>query len=170
MCSVSLKWNWRNCLCSIYVLLTSSQEVTLHVFKSRARTFIAHGLFFHISFIKSTLFFADPGIGEVCSVPLDHFDVCKPRHRNCFLYKQLTKMINKIIANYQENKNLWIILFGAIVHALIGNQICLFIIIMVLFSHAFAFTINVFDYLLIYDSKKKTKKRPARYLSLERIN
>lgn len=76
---------------------------TLHLYKRRTRELTAHGIFSWIKWIRCCLL-ADPGIGEVCSVPLDHFDVCKPRHRNCFLYKQLTKMINKIIANYQENK------------------------------------------------------------------
>lgn len=42
-------------------------------------------------------FATDPGIGEVCKVPLDHLDVCKPRHRNCLLYRQLTTMISQII-------------------------------------------------------------------------
>lgn len=36
---------------------------------------------------------ADPGIGDVCGLPLDHFNICKPRHRKCILYKQLIEMI-----------------------------------------------------------------------------
>ncbi|XP_055320028.1 protein SERAC1 [Sitodiplosis mosellana] len=39
----------------------------------------------------------DPGIGGVCTVPLDHLDVCKPRNRHCFLYRQLAKMIESAI-------------------------------------------------------------------------
>ncbi|XP_059607424.1 uncharacterized protein LOC132255421 isoform X2 [Phlebotomus argentipes] len=39
---------------------------------------------------------ADPGIGEVCGVHLDHREICKPRNRNCILYTELTKMINKV--------------------------------------------------------------------------
>uniref|UniRef100_A0A1Q3FNX4 Putative ribonuclease p/mrp subunit n=1 Tax=Culex tarsalis TaxID=7177 RepID=A0A1Q3FNX4_CULTA len=39
---------------------------------------------------------ADPGIGEVCGVHLDHREICKPRSRNCILYTELAKMINKV--------------------------------------------------------------------------
>lgn len=39
---------------------------------------------------------ADPGIGDVCGVHLDHREICKPRSRNCILYTQLVKMINKV--------------------------------------------------------------------------
>uniref|UniRef100_A0A336MIQ4 CSON012896 protein n=1 Tax=Culicoides sonorensis TaxID=179676 RepID=A0A336MIQ4_CULSO len=37
---------------------------------------------------------ADPGIGEVCGVHLDHREICKPRSRECLLYTELVKMIN----------------------------------------------------------------------------
>lgn len=37
---------------------------------------------------------ADPGIGEVCGVHLDHREICKPRGRDCLLYTELVKMIN----------------------------------------------------------------------------
>ncbi|XP_055597974.1 uncharacterized protein LOC129747686 [Uranotaenia lowii] len=39
---------------------------------------------------------ADPGIGEVCGVHLDHREICKPRSRQCILYTELVKMINKV--------------------------------------------------------------------------
>ncbi|ETN61461.1 ribonuclease p/mrp subunit [Anopheles darlingi] len=39
---------------------------------------------------------ADPGIGEVCGVHLDHREICKPRSRNCILYTELVKMINRV--------------------------------------------------------------------------
>ncbi|XP_058466765.1 uncharacterized protein LOC131439585 [Malaya genurostris] len=39
---------------------------------------------------------ADPGIGDVCGVRLDHREICKPRSRNCILYTELVKMINKV--------------------------------------------------------------------------
>ncbi|XP_055854279.1 uncharacterized protein LOC129918014 [Episyrphus balteatus] len=39
---------------------------------------------------------ADPGIGEVCGLHLDHRQICKPRSRECILYKELVKMINKV--------------------------------------------------------------------------
>uniref|UniRef100_A0A8D8F1A7 Protein SERAC1 n=1 Tax=Culex pipiens TaxID=7175 RepID=A0A8D8F1A7_CULPI len=39
---------------------------------------------------------ADPGIGEVCGVHLDHREICKPRSRNCILYTELVKMIKKV--------------------------------------------------------------------------
>lgn len=39
---------------------------------------------------------ADPGIGEVCGVHLDHRQICKPRDRDCILYTKLTEMINKV--------------------------------------------------------------------------
>ncbi|XP_013119093.2 uncharacterized protein LOC106096083 isoform X1 [Stomoxys calcitrans] len=39
---------------------------------------------------------ADPGIGDVCGIRLDHREICKPRNRDCILYKQLVNMINKV--------------------------------------------------------------------------
>lgn len=39
---------------------------------------------------------ADPGIGEVCGVHLDHREICKPRSRNCILYTELVKMVNRV--------------------------------------------------------------------------
>uniref|UniRef100_A0AAG5DKZ8 DUF676 domain-containing protein n=1 Tax=Anopheles atroparvus TaxID=41427 RepID=A0AAG5DKZ8_ANOAO len=39
---------------------------------------------------------ADPGIGEVCGVHLDHREICKPRSRSCILYTELVKMINRV--------------------------------------------------------------------------
>ncbi|XP_021711054.1 uncharacterized protein LOC5564131 [Aedes aegypti] len=39
---------------------------------------------------------ADPGIGDVCGVHLDHREICKPRSRNCILYTELVKMIKKV--------------------------------------------------------------------------
>ncbi|XP_058055969.1 uncharacterized protein LOC131207371 [Anopheles bellator] len=39
---------------------------------------------------------ADPGIGEVCGVHLDHREICKPRSRGCILYTELVKMINRV--------------------------------------------------------------------------
>ncbi|XP_053675649.1 uncharacterized protein LOC128725897 [Anopheles nili] len=39
---------------------------------------------------------ADPGIGEVCGVHLDHREICKPRSRSCLLYTELVKMINRV--------------------------------------------------------------------------
>lgn len=42
-------------------------------------------------------FFSDPKIGVKCDVPLDHREICKPAGRDCFLYTELIKMINKCI-------------------------------------------------------------------------
>ncbi|XP_055372973.1 uncharacterized protein LOC129606604 [Condylostylus longicornis] len=39
---------------------------------------------------------ADPGIGDVCGLQLDHREICKPRSRKCILYTELVKMINKV--------------------------------------------------------------------------
>ncbi|XP_037948400.1 uncharacterized protein LOC119679886 isoform X3 [Teleopsis dalmanni] len=39
---------------------------------------------------------ADPGIGDVCGIRLDHREICKPRSRECILYKELVKMIKKV--------------------------------------------------------------------------
>lgn len=47
----------------------------------------------------------DPGIGGVCAVPLDHLDVCKPRNRNCFLYRQLAKMISGAIHAHTSDRH-----------------------------------------------------------------
>nr|CAD7203453.1 unnamed protein product [Timema douglasi] len=40
---------------------------------------------------------ADPGIGQLWGVPLDHRDICKPASRQCFLYKELTDLINRTV-------------------------------------------------------------------------
>lgn len=57
--------------------------------------------------IISPLKILDPGIGGVCKVQLDHLDVCKPRHRGCFLYRQLANMIknamNTHIVQFQRD-------------------------------------------------------------------
>ncbi|XP_054084530.1 uncharacterized protein LOC105215844 isoform X2 [Zeugodacus cucurbitae] len=39
---------------------------------------------------------ADPGFGDVCGIRLDHREICKPRGRDCILYKELVKMIKKV--------------------------------------------------------------------------
>ncbi|XP_016984218.2 uncharacterized protein LOC108048213 [Drosophila rhopaloa] len=39
---------------------------------------------------------ADPGFGDVCGIRLDHREICKPRGRDCILYKELVKMIEKV--------------------------------------------------------------------------
>ncbi|XP_068153462.1 uncharacterized protein [Drosophila tropicalis] len=39
---------------------------------------------------------ADPGIGDVCGIRLDHREICKPRGRDCILYTELVKMIKKV--------------------------------------------------------------------------
>ncbi|XP_067618294.1 uncharacterized protein [Eurosta solidaginis] len=39
---------------------------------------------------------ADPGFGDVCGIRLDHREICKPRSRDCILYKELVKMIKKV--------------------------------------------------------------------------
>nr|XP_023021774.1 uncharacterized protein LOC111510133 [Leptinotarsa decemlineata]XP_023021775.1 uncharacterized protein LOC111510133 [Leptinotarsa decemlineata] len=38
---------------------------------------------------------ADPHVGIKCDVPLDHREICKPAGRDCFLYLELLKLINK---------------------------------------------------------------------------
>lgn len=48
--------------------------------------------------------FIDPGIGRVCAVPLDHLDVCKPRSRNCFLYRRLAKMIGGAVFAHKSDR------------------------------------------------------------------
>lgn len=42
---------------------------------------------------------ADPDIGTKCDVPLDHREICKPAGRDCFLYLELVKLINRSIFN-----------------------------------------------------------------------
>ncbi|XP_050421180.1 protein SERAC1 isoform X2 [Adelges cooleyi] len=37
---------------------------------------------------------ADPGLGDLYGVPLDHRNICKPKNRNCFLYQELVNMIH----------------------------------------------------------------------------
>uniref|UniRef100_A0A1Y1NIA1 DUF676 domain-containing protein n=1 Tax=Photinus pyralis TaxID=7054 RepID=A0A1Y1NIA1_PHOPY len=40
---------------------------------------------------------ADAGVGEKWGVPLDHREICKPSSRQCFLYKELLRIIEKIL-------------------------------------------------------------------------
>ncbi|XP_017489647.1 PREDICTED: uncharacterized protein LOC108377868 [Rhagoletis zephyria] len=47
---------------------------------------------------------ADPGFGDVCGIRLDHREICKPRGRDCILYKELVKMIKKVI-EFDEHKS-----------------------------------------------------------------
>lgn len=42
---------------------------------------------------------ADPDIGTKCDVPLNHREICKPAGRDCFLYLELVKLINRSIFN-----------------------------------------------------------------------
>ncbi|KAL1505947.1 hypothetical protein ABEB36_005390 [Hypothenemus hampei] len=42
---------------------------------------------------------ADPDIGIKCDVPLDHREICKPAGRDCFLYLELVKLIDKSVFN-----------------------------------------------------------------------
>lgn len=39
---------------------------------------------------------ADPGIGNVCGVHLDHREICKPRSETCILFLELVKMIESV--------------------------------------------------------------------------
>ncbi|CAH1175580.1 unnamed protein product [Phaedon cochleariae] len=41
---------------------------------------------------------ADPNIGIKCDVPLDHREICKPAGRDCFLYSELIKIVNKNVS------------------------------------------------------------------------
>ncbi|XP_046386017.1 uncharacterized protein LOC124155891 [Ischnura elegans] len=40
---------------------------------------------------------ADPNIGDYYGVSLDHREICKPRSRKCFLYQELTNLINSAV-------------------------------------------------------------------------
>lgn len=44
---------------------------------------------------------ADPDIGIKCDVPLDHREICKPAGRDCFLYVELVKLINRCIERHR---------------------------------------------------------------------
>ncbi|KAJ8921970.1 hypothetical protein NQ315_008607, partial [Exocentrus adspersus] len=44
---------------------------------------------------------ADPNIGIKCDVPLDHREICKPAGRDCFLYTELVKLINRCIERHR---------------------------------------------------------------------
>ncbi|XP_050545021.1 protein SERAC1 isoform X2 [Daktulosphaira vitifoliae] len=39
---------------------------------------------------------ADPGLGDLYGVPLDHRNICKPKDRHCFLYQELVNMIDTL--------------------------------------------------------------------------
>ncbi|XP_017777779.1 PREDICTED: uncharacterized protein LOC108563574 [Nicrophorus vespilloides] len=45
---------------------------------------------------------ADPGIGSIRGVPLDHREICKPAGRDCFLYGQLVKLINSVLSDEMD--------------------------------------------------------------------
>ncbi|CAG9765251.1 unnamed protein product [Ceutorhynchus assimilis] len=53
------------------------------------------GLFASLKFIAYES--ADPDVGVKCEVPLDHRQICKPAGRDCFLYLELVKLINRTI-------------------------------------------------------------------------
>lgn len=44
---------------------------------------------------------ADAEVGEQYGVPLDHRNICKPKNRECFLYKELVKLIQANSENLQ---------------------------------------------------------------------
>lgn len=70
---------------------TGHLNIKVFSFVETALTFMSV-LFLRIVGVDS----ADPGIGEVCGVHLDHREICKPRSRNCVLYTELKKMINSV--------------------------------------------------------------------------
>ncbi|CAB3370308.1 Hypothetical predicted protein [Cloeon dipterum] len=40
---------------------------------------------------------ADPDVGELYGIDLDHRQICKPRSRHCFLYRRLTALIDQVL-------------------------------------------------------------------------
>lgn len=40
---------------------------------------------------------ADPNVGDFYGVSLDHREICKPRSRKCFLYRELANLINSVV-------------------------------------------------------------------------
>ncbi|KAL1122787.1 hypothetical protein AAG570_003113 [Ranatra chinensis] len=42
---------------------------------------------------------ADAQVGDVYGVPLDHRNICKPKNRKCFLYRELVSLIQAISEN-----------------------------------------------------------------------
>uniref|UniRef100_A0A182Q5W3 DUF676 domain-containing protein n=1 Tax=Anopheles farauti TaxID=69004 RepID=A0A182Q5W3_9DIPT len=96
--SVELLEIQKNCssileLHSRFVALYHSGQLKIDVFSfvETAMTLMSV-LYLRIVGIDS----ADPGIGEVCGVHLDHREICKPRSRSCILYTELVKMINRV--------------------------------------------------------------------------
>lgn len=67
-------------------------EVEIFSFIETVQTFMTF-LYIQIVSIES----ADLGIGELCGAPLDHRNICKPSSRQCFLYKELTNLINRTV-------------------------------------------------------------------------
>ncbi|XP_046689244.1 protein SERAC1 [Homalodisca vitripennis] len=45
---------------------------------------------------------ADAEIGELYGVPIDHRNICKPRSRNCFLYRELLSLIESVTTERQS--------------------------------------------------------------------
>ncbi|KAL5290717.1 hypothetical protein ACFFRR_010217 [Megaselia abdita] len=66
-------------------------KIEVFSFVETALTFMAF-LYLKIVGVDS----ADPGIGEVCGLHLDHREICKPKSRACILYKELVNLINKV--------------------------------------------------------------------------
>uniref|UniRef100_A0A182N3S4 DUF676 domain-containing protein n=1 Tax=Anopheles dirus TaxID=7168 RepID=A0A182N3S4_9DIPT len=96
--SVELLEIQKNCssileLHSRFVALYHSGQLKIDVFSfvETAMTLMSV-LYLRIVGIDS----ADPGIGEVCGVHLDHREICKPRSRSCILYTELVKLIKRV--------------------------------------------------------------------------
>ncbi|XP_072376209.1 protein SERAC1 isoform X1 [Diabrotica undecimpunctata] len=99
--SVELLEVQRNCdfvldLHRRFVELIKQQKPTIDIFSFIETSFtLMSFVFLKIVAYES----ADANIGIKCDVPLDHREICKPAGRDCFLYLELVKMIQKYSKN-----------------------------------------------------------------------
>ncbi|XP_068084928.1 protein SERAC1 isoform X2 [Anabrus simplex] len=77
-----------------FLSMVESKELQAEIFSftETVQTFMRI-LYIQIVAVES----ADAGIGQFYGVPLDHRNICKPTNRQCFLYKELTNLINQTV-------------------------------------------------------------------------
>ncbi|XP_014287921.3 protein SERAC1 isoform X3 [Halyomorpha halys] len=70
--------------------LLNSQDLAITV-KSFIETRLTLMGFVYVKIVSEES--ADAEVGELYGIPLDHRNICKPKNRECFLYKELVKLI-----------------------------------------------------------------------------
>ncbi|XP_073997810.1 protein SERAC1 isoform X2 [Rhodnius prolixus] len=73
-----------------FLELLSSKELKMSV-KSFIETRLTLMGFLYVKIVSEES--ADAEVGELYGVPLDHRNICKPKNRECFLYKELVRLV-----------------------------------------------------------------------------